>query len=83
MIRRDAVVIDDMTRQVDLGRDPTEFFPELMFLRACLDWTPQTLIVKGPDGRDAGVAFVPPMSRPNEIARRREHLELFYSDAGL
>lgn len=81
-IQHSAVDLDAMRRQVADGKDPVQFFPELMYLRACLDWTPSTLVVGGADGRAGGVAFTLPMSQPATHERRTEDLMLFYDACG-
>ncbi len=82
-IRNAAVDIDAMTCQVEQGKDPVLFFPELMWLRACMDWTPNTLVIGGDDGPVEGVMFLPTMGRPREFERRAEDLRLFYEACGI
>lgn len=77
-----AVDHEAMARQVDEGKDPLQFFPELMWMRACLHWLPHTIVVGATDGPAQGVAFVSPMGQPQELPRRQEDLDLFYAVAG-
>jgi hypothetical protein len=58
------VDLDAMNKQVEGGRDPVTFFPELMYIRAKFDYMPQTLVIGPRDGPAGGVAFMPPMTKP-------------------
>jgi hypothetical protein len=82
LIHDNAVSIEIMERQVADGKDPIKLFAELMFLRACLDWTPSTLIVGPQVGAAQGVAFTLPMGPPRDIERRQEDLDVFYASLG-
>lgn len=71
-----------MAAQIATGKDPLQFFPELMWMRACLHWLPHTLVLGPAGGSARGVAFVPPMGQPHELPRRQEDLDLFYALLG-
>ncbi len=77
-----AVDHEAMAAQLAQGKDPLQFFPELMWMRACLHWLPRTIVVGGADGPAQGVAFVPPMGQPQQLPRRQQDLDSFYEAAG-
>ena len=64
-------------------QDPILFFPELMWMRACLDWMPRSMLVGPHDAPAQGVMFLPPMGKPRELPRHREDLMLFYESVGI
>lgn len=83
-IRHAAVDVHAMDLQVSQRvKHPVVFFPELMWLRACLDWTPKTLVVGPRNGPAEGVMFLPMMGRPREFPRREEDLSTFYESCGI
>lgn len=82
-IRNTAVDVDAMSQQVANGKNPVVFFPELMWMRACLDWMPTTAVIGPTDGPAEGVMFAPPMGQPSEFPRRAEDLQLFYRAVGI
>jgi hypothetical protein len=84
LIRNGGVDIEAMNDSIAAGKDPVTFFPELMWLRACLDSMPHSLlVVNGGDHRARGVMFVPPLQRPPQLEPRAEDLALFYAAVGI
>jgi hypothetical protein len=82
-IRDSAADVTAMRRQVDGGKNPVVFFPELMFMRACLDWMPHTVVMGPRDAAARGVMFVPPMGQPRQFPRRLQDLRLFFESVGI
>lgn len=71
------VDLDAMNAQVEAGRDPVTYFPELIYLRARFDYMPRTLVI-GPPGEPAkGVAFLPSMGNVPRLADDRAVLDAY------
>ena len=67
-----------MEQHVHDGRDPREFFPELMYLRSRLLWHPKLLVGTGPDGHTSHVVAVPTMGVPHIFEWDDADLATFY-----
>jgi hypothetical protein len=70
-----------MQQQVQGGRDPREFLPELMYTRARILWHPKVLVGRGPDGHTSHVVALPTMSTPRIFEYDRSDLATFYPPA--